>query len=130
MDAARFITSVSSDIPWHVTAFHRDYKMTDAENTSAETLIRAAEIGQEAGLNYVYAGNLPGRIDPYEHTFCPQCGTRLIERLGYLILDYQIRDDGRCPKCETQIAGVWPESASDVRLHSPSDLFFRGPRRV
>ena len=130
MDAARFIATVSNDIPWHVTAFHRDYKMMDAENTPAETLIRAAEIGQEAGLHYVYAGNLPGRIDPYEHTLCPHCGARLIERLGYIILDYQIRDDGRCPKCETEIAGVWPESVTDVRLSSRSDRFSRGPRRV
>jgi pyruvate formate lyase activating enzyme len=130
MDAARFISSVSRDIPWHVTAFHADYKMMDTHNTPAKTLIRAAEIGQEAGLNYVYAGNLPGRIDPYELTICPQCSTRLIERLGYIILDYRITDDGRCPQCETKIAGVWPEKASQVRLSSRSDLFSRGPRRV
>ena len=130
MDAARYIASVSVDIPWHVTAFHKDYQMTNADNTSADTLIRAAEIGKEAGLHYVYAGNLPGRIDPYEDTICPQCGTHLIERLGYLILDYQITDDGRCPNCSTKIAGVWPESADRVRLSSRSDLFYRGPRRV
>jgi hypothetical protein len=54
----------------------------------------------------------------------------LIERLGYLILDYQITDDGRCPNCDAKIAGVWPDSADKVRLSSRSDLFYRGPRRV
>lgn len=58
-DAARFIASVSIDIPWHVTAFHPDYKMTGPSPTSATTLIKAAEIGQEAGLNYTYIGNIP-----------------------------------------------------------------------
>src|SRR5207245_3724428 len=57
---AEFLVSVSADIPWHVTAFHKDYKMTDPENTRPETLMRAAEIGRKAGLHYVYAGNLPG----------------------------------------------------------------------
>ena len=58
--AAEFIASVSPDIPWHVTAFHQDYRMTENSNTTAEQLIRACEIGREAGLNYIYAGNLPG----------------------------------------------------------------------
>src|SRR5574337_1374144 len=86
MEAARFIRSVSPDIPWHVTAFHQDYKMTDSDNTSAATLIRAAEIGLETGLHYVYAGNLPGRVGPYENTYCPKCNTLLVERYGYQIL--------------------------------------------
>ena len=60
-DAARFIAGVSKDIPWHVTAFHKDYKMTAPDNTDAQTLLRAAEIGREAGLRYVYAGNLTGK---------------------------------------------------------------------
>jgi pyruvate formate lyase activating enzyme len=65
---AGFLASVSLDIPWHVTAFHKDYKMTDPENTSPETLIRAAEIGKKAGLRYVYAGNLPGQVGDLENT--------------------------------------------------------------
>jgi pyruvate formate lyase activating enzyme len=60
-DAARYLASVSVDIPWHVTAFHPDYKM-DAGYTPPQTLRTAAEIGQEAGLRYVYAGNLPGQV--------------------------------------------------------------------
>jgi len=130
MDAARFIASISPDIPWHVSAFRKNYKMTDPENTTSEALIRAAEIGQEAGLNYVYAGNLPGRVGEYEHTFCPSCNKRLIERLGYVILGYHLTDDGACPQCGTEIAGIWPLSASEVRLGAVDDLSFRRPRLV
>jgi pyruvate formate lyase activating enzyme len=130
MDAARYLVSVSPDIPWHVTAFHKDYKMTDPANTKVETLIRAAEIGQEAGLHYVYAGNLPGSVDPYEDTFCPNCGDVLIKRLGYVILDYNITVDGACPKCKTAIAGVWPDDPTSIRKGSHTDLFRRRPRPV
>ena len=130
MDAARFIASISPDIPWHVSAFRKNYRMTDPENTTPEALIRAAEIGQEAGLNYVYAGNLPGRVGEYEHTFCPSCYKRLIERLGYVILGYHLTDDGACPQCGTEIVGIWPLSASEVRLGAVDDLFSRRPRLV
>ena len=116
MDAARFIASVSHDIPWHVTAFHPDYKMTDPPPTSVATLLRAAEIGQEAGLNYVYAGNLPGRTGEYEHTSCPNCQTLLIERFGYTILHYRLTAQGTCPKCNTAIPGVWTDQPETVRL--------------
>lgn len=116
MDAARYIHSVSPDIPWHVTAFHPDYKMIDPDPTSARTLLRAAEIGQEAGLNYVYAGNLPGQVGMYENTFCPHCGARLIERYSYVIQGYHLTPEGTCPKCGTQIPGVWPERPEQVRI--------------
>jgi pyruvate formate lyase activating enzyme len=130
MDAARYLVSVSPDIPWHVTAFHKNYKMTSPPNTTVETLIRAAEIGQEAGLRYVYAGNLPGSVDPYEHTICPHCGEELIKRLGYVILDYNLTSEGTCPKCSTKIAGVWPSDPASVRTGSSFDLFGRRPRPV
>lgn len=116
MDAARFITSVSRDIPWHVTAFHPDYKMTEPPPTSVKTLLRAAEIGQEAGLKYVYAGNLPGRVNEYEHTCCPNCQTRLIERYSYVIQDYRITAQGACPKCGAKIAGIWTDRPELVHL--------------
>ncbi|HET7088822.1 MAG TPA: radical SAM protein, partial [Anaerolineae bacterium] len=106
-DAARFIASISPDIPWHVTAFHKDYKMTDPDNTDAKTLIRAAEIGQEAGLRYVYAGNLPGQVGAYENTYCPNCRELLIARWGYRILKDVLSGSGRCPKCGTPIPGIW-----------------------
>ena len=116
-DAARFIAGVSRDIPWHVTAFHKDYKMTDPDNTDAKTLLRAAEIGREAGLRYVYAGNLPGQVGEYEDTFCPECNHRLIRRFGYVIREYRITGEGRCPKCNTQVPGVWPKDPSQVVLN-------------
>jgi pyruvate formate lyase activating enzyme len=130
MDAATAIRSVSADIPWHVTAFHKDYRMTDPSNTSAAALIRAAEIGQEAGLHFVYAGNLPGRTQSYEDTCCPGCGSRLIQRLGYVILDYRLTADGCCPDCGIALPGVWTDAPEQVRLGGVADLYRRMPRRV
>jgi len=108
MDAAHFIYSVSADIPWHVTAFHSDYRMLNTPNTPQQTLLRAADIGREAGLRYVYAGNLPGSVDDYETTFCPHCNTPLVERRGFRILALHVTAQGICPRCGTEIAGVWP----------------------
>src|SRR6266567_2317609 len=105
---ARFLVSISRDLPWHVTAFHKDYKMTDPPNTQAGQLLRAAEIGAEEGLHFVYAGNLPGRVGRWEHTYCPSCGGILIQRFGYLVRDYQITPDGKCPRCRTSVPGIWP----------------------
>jgi pyruvate formate lyase activating enzyme len=115
-DAARFIASVSPDIPWHVTAFHKDYKMTEPDNTDAVTLQRAAEIGREAGLRYVYAGNLPGRLEEYENTFCSHCGRLLIRRSGYVIMEYHLIGTGICPACKTPLPGIWPADPSNVHL--------------
>ena len=98
---------MSPDIPWHVTAFHQDYKMTDPEDTPAATLLRAAAIGREAGLRFIYAGNLPGRVGDLENTHCPHCHELLVERYGYLIQKYNIAADGSCPKCHTKIPGRW-----------------------
>lgn len=105
--AADFIASVSPDIPWHVTAFHQDYHMQENANTTAEQLIRACEIGREAGLRYVYAGNLPGRVGRWENTYCPACDELLIERYGYIIRKMIVAPEGACPKCATRIPGVW-----------------------
>ena len=106
-DAARFLAGLSPDIPWHVTAFHKDYKMIDPDNTDPQTLIRAAEIGREAGLRYVYAGNLPGNVGEYETTCCPRCNYQLVKRGGYVIEKYKITDEGKCSKCGEKIAGLW-----------------------
>lgn len=105
--AAAYIASVSPDIPWHVTAFHPDYRMTDNGSTSVQDLLRACEIGREEGLNYVYAGNLPGRVGPWEDTRCPDCGDVLVERTGYVIKSKRIRPDGTCPTCNAGIPGIW-----------------------
>jgi pyruvate formate lyase activating enzyme len=116
MDAARFIASVSPDIPWHVTAFHPDYKMVDPPPTSVQTILRAAEIGQEAGLNFVYAGNIPGRVGDYENTYCPNCHALLIERYSYIIRSYHVTAQGTCPQCGTQLPGLWSDQPDKVRL--------------
>jgi pyruvate formate lyase activating enzyme len=105
-DIAGFLASVSPDIPWHVTAFHQDYRMTDPENTSSQALVRAASIGLGEGLRYVYAGNLPGRLGNLENTYCPSCRTALVERVGFRVLRNNI-SDGSCPGCRTAIPGVW-----------------------
>jgi pyruvate formate lyase activating enzyme len=104
-----FVASVSPDIPWHVTAFHSDYKMQgdDQRDTTVEDLLRASEIGRQAGLRYIYAGNLPGMVEEWEDTRCPQCNETLIRRYGYLIEDYRLMPEGRCPCCTYQIPGRW-----------------------
>lgn len=101
---AEFIADLSCDIPWHVTAFHPDYKMTDIPRTSADALRKARHIGQDVGLRYIYSGNIPG--DDGESTYCPNCQTRLIHRMGNRMLQNRLKD-GACYKCGTQIAGVW-----------------------
>src|SRR5213594_109233 len=106
-DIARFLVDVSPDMPWHVTAFHKDYKMTDPENTPVATLLRAAEIGRKEGLRFVYAGNIPGAVGEFENTRCPGCGALLVERVGYRILDYRITGRGTCPECDADVPGLW-----------------------
>ena len=101
---ARWLASVDRDMPWHVSAFHPTYKMTDVPPTPVEALHRAARIGREAGLRYVYAGNVPG--DPLENTACPECGRWLVRRRGFTVTENRV-EDGRCPVCRAVIAGVW-----------------------
>jgi AmmeMemoRadiSam system radical SAM enzyme/AmmeMemoRadiSam system protein B/AmmeMemoRadiSam system protein A len=130
-DIARFLVSISPDIPWHVTAFHQDYRMTDPDPTSAETLMGAAEIGAQEGLRYIYAGNLPGRVGPWENTRCPSCSTTVIERFGYLIRGYHLDAEGRCPACRTLLPGVWPGTAAEVKTGNDMSAFRnRLPRPV
>ena len=76
-----FLAGVSPDIPWHVTAFHKDYKMDDPENTRPDgPAARGRDRPGRPGLHYVYAGNLPGRVGDLEDTRCHQCGETLIKR--------------------------------------------------
>jgi pyruvate formate lyase activating enzyme len=114
-DIARYLVSVSPDIPWHVTAFHKDYKMTAPDNTSVSTLLRAAEIGASEGLRFVYAGNIPGQVRNWENTYCPGCGALLVERRGFRVLKNRI-PDGVCPACARAIPGFWqaPETSSPL----------------
>jgi len=110
---ATFLAGVSTEIPWHVTAFHQDYRMRWRENTTAATLLRAAEIGRGAGLKFVYAGNLAGGVGVWENTRCPGCGATVIRRRGFRVMENQISDGGVCPKCRTRIPGVWAASTGD-----------------
>lgn len=111
-DIAQFIASISRDIPWHVTAFHPDFRMTGPAPTSGRQLLRAAEIGVEAGLHFVYAGNLPGGVGEWETTFCPGCRTKLVERRGFRVSANRITPDGCCPKCRVSIPGIWSAKAA------------------
>ncbi|HWH70704.1 MAG TPA: AmmeMemoRadiSam system radical SAM enzyme [Candidatus Sulfotelmatobacter sp.] len=130
-EMAQFLVSVSPDIPWHVTAYHQDYKMTDPPNTTSAQLIRAAEIGAEAGLRFVYAGNAPGRVGPWEDTHCPNCREKLIGRFGYLVQAYRITPEGKCPKCQASIPGVWPAGVEAVPVGEGMEEYFRRlPRGV
>jgi pyruvate formate lyase activating enzyme len=116
-EAARFLASISPDIPWHVTAYHKNYKMTDNNNTPLDTLVRAADIGREAGLRYVYAGNAHGRAGEYESTFCPSCQRALIKRVGFSLRVYRLTDGGRCPHCDAVVAGIWTNDPRSVQLN-------------
>src|SRR5215213_1430376 len=102
-----FVARVSPDIPWHVTAFHGDYKMTEPQNTTAQMLLTAAGIGRANGLRHVYAGNLPGSVGDLENTRCASCHELLVARYGYHIRDYRLTPDGRCPACATPVPGRW-----------------------
>jgi pyruvate formate lyase activating enzyme len=104
---AGFLAGVSPDIPWHVTAFHRDYKMLGPENTPARTLVRAAAIGRRSGLRYVYAGNLAGSTGNLENTICPGCGETLVTRQGFRVGECRVTGEGRCPACSASIPGLW-----------------------
>ena len=113
-DLTTFLSSVSRDTPWHVTAFHPDYHRFGNPPTNANDLRQAADIGQEAGLRYVYAGNLPGRVGSLEDTHCPHCGELLVKRRGYSIQVNAITAEGTCPKCTEPIAGVWKAARSEA----------------
>jgi len=104
---AKFIAGISPEIPWHVTAFHQDYKMASRDDTPVDTLLEAARIGRDAGLQFVYVGNLPGEVGSNEDTCCPACKATLIRRRGFRILENRISEDGACPQCGAAIPGVW-----------------------
>jgi len=101
---AEWLAGVNPDIPWHMSAFHPDYRMHDRPPTSHAMLIRAYEIGKRAGLRYVYVGNI---IDAERgSTRCPQCGQSLIARDGYEV-EQHWETAGICPECACEIPGVW-----------------------
>jgi pyruvate formate lyase activating enzyme len=103
----RFVASVSPDIPWHVTAYHEDYRMSGTGNTTVGMLERAARIGREAGLRFVYAGNIPGAVGDLENTRCPSCRHLLVERSGFRVRRNEVTPEGTCPSCGTALPGRW-----------------------
>jgi len=104
---AEFIAALDPFIPWHLSAFHPTYKMTDVERTPASTLRRAYKIGQEAGLKYLYVGNIDD--EDHESTYCPGCGERVIDRSGHIgqFVTNHLSPEGHCPYCDYQLEGVW-----------------------
>jgi len=100
---ARFIASVNPEIPWHISRFHPDYKYTQTPATPVERLRRAAALAKEAGLKFIYVGNVWGES---EATVCPQCGKVLIRRRGFSV-EENSASGGRCPSCGSPIAGVF-----------------------
>ena len=105
-EIAEFIAGQAKHIPWHVTAFHPDYKMRDSDSTPKETLAKAYKIGKEAGLKFVYAGNILD--EKMESTFCPKCNALLIRRQAYAVgIENIDLKKGKCKNCANKIEGVW-----------------------
>jgi pyruvate formate lyase activating enzyme len=104
VELSHWLASVDREIPWHVSAFFPGYEMTELSPTPAGILHRAARIGRQAGLRYVYTGNVPD--DAWSDTSCPGCGRMLVRRSGYRIAGNALTR-GRCPGCDAAIAGVW-----------------------
>ena len=103
-EIAEFIKGVGEEIPWHVSRFHPTCRVNDTPATPADILRKAREIGREAGLRYVYTGNIPG--DDGENTYCYQCGKLLIRRYGFQVIENVI-GDAKCPQCGAVIDGVF-----------------------
>ena len=100
---AEFISSkLGKDIPWHLSAFHPDYKMLDTPSTSLESLLRAKKIAQSYGIKYIYIGN----IITDSSTYCDKCGSKLIERSGFSVEVMNFKN-GKCLTCGNIIKGVW-----------------------
>ncbi|MFH1076806.1 MAG: AmmeMemoRadiSam system radical SAM enzyme [Pseudomonadota bacterium] len=104
-DMAIFIKdSLGTETPWHVSRFHPRYKLTDRGGTPVELIRKVRKIGVEAGLRYVYTGNIPG--DEGENTLCHACGALLLKRFGFKV-SHNIIENGNCPNCKTPVYGVW-----------------------
>ncbi len=102
-EIAGFVYSLGAETPWHVSRFHPQYKMTDTPPTAGGVLRRALQIGRNAGLKYVYVGNIPGEG---ENTFCRECGRLLIERFGFSIKSMVLQGDA-CPDCGAVLEGLF-----------------------
>ncbi len=104
---AEFIAGIDVDIPWHISAFHPDYRMRDRDATPLQLLLRAEALGRKAGLRYIYLGNVAREAN----TYCPQCGKLLVRRIGFNVLeDFLSINGGHCPECNFKVKGVWTGS--------------------
>lgn len=102
-DAARFVAQeLGPETPWHISRFFPGYQLRHVPPTPVRTLNRALEIGEEEGLRYIFAGNVPGEAN----TECHACGELLIRRAGYRILGNRVAPGQVCPNCGTPVAGV------------------------
>ena len=108
--AARIAAELGPDVPWHVSGYYPAYRFT-APATPASTLERAWRIGQEAGLEFVYLGNVAGHR--LENTTCPDCGELLVGRRGFSVTTFRL-DRGRCPRCGQAVPGVWPQPGATL----------------
>jgi pyruvate formate lyase activating enzyme len=104
---AGFLAEVDPLMPWHVTAFHPDYKMTNFRGTEVGDLLRVAEFGKAAGLKYIYPGNLPGQVGEGENTRCHHCGKTVIRRRGFVVQENRVGADGKCPDCGKRLPGIF-----------------------
>jgi pyruvate formate lyase activating enzyme len=98
---ASFLADSGKEIPWHISCFHPDYKMSDKEPTPLSKLKDAYQFGKDAGLRYVYIGN----VLEQEKTYCHKCCRVLISRLGFDVIENNLRD-GKCPDCNSALEGV------------------------
>ena len=101
---ARFLKNeLGAETPWHVSRFHPQYKELERSPTNVRAIQQVRQIGLDEGLQYVYTGNVPW--DAGEKTYCPNCSATVIDRMGYSINAYSIKN-GQCPECGQNIAGL------------------------
>jgi pyruvate formate lyase activating enzyme len=112
--AQRIAAELGCDIPWHISGYYPAYRFT-APSTPASTLERAWQVGKEAGLNFVYLGNVPGHR--LENTYCPECGALLVERRGFSVAIRRL-EGGSCSGCGRPVPGVWAENDGHVVSHT------------
>ena len=119
---ADFLASVDPLMPWHVTAFHPDYKFdrqNGFRNTTVEDLLKVVHYGQQAGLKYIYPGNLPNQVGQGENTRCHHCQATVIQRTGFKVTQNRVTPTGYCPDCQKPLPGIWGKSSghNDGRVH-------------
>jgi len=96
---------LGTDYPLHFSRFFPCYKVMNRQPTPFETLKRAYQTAKKVGIKYVYVGNVPE--EDYNHTYCPRCSETIIKRTKYFQVSEDKLKNGRCPKCETKIEGIW-----------------------